>query len=323
MSTLLNYNSIHIELSSKCTLKCPRCPRTELHPDTLNKEISLEEFQHAFTRNVLSEIDDLIFCGDIGDPIYAKDFLKIIKYIKESRYQTRIAIVTNGSYKPSEWWQELGLLLQHNDRVTFSIDGWDQTSNEQYRVNSDFDSIVRGARALREVTQAQMIVSSIYFKFNQDHMKKIELLAQEIGFDVFQTVHSSKFDNQYLVNGVDPLKPSPNFVTLSQYQLNRVRLKSAPTIKPVKLYDKKHQWAKCANSEKPMFINVEGLVLPCPWFNSGYLENDFVTKYKDKVNIKTRTLKEIVEDPLWNEMYTRFETMPLDICKLKCRDCNE
>ena len=322
MSTLLNHNSIHIELSSKCTLKCPRCPRTELHPDTLNKEISLEEFQRAFTRDILSEIDDLLFCGDIGDPIYAKDFLKIIKYIKESGNQTRIAIVTNGSYKPSEWWQELGFLLQHNDRVTFSIDGWNQASNEQYRVNSDFDSIVRGARALREVTQAQMIVSSIYFKFNQDHMKKIELLAQKIGFDVFQTVHSSKFDNQYLVDCVDSLKPKEEFVAKSVYKLNKIKLtpRIINTVDTVEMNTKKHAWAKCVNGDKAMFINVEGLVSPCPWFNSGYLENDFVTKYKDKINIKTRTLKEIVEDPLWDEMYTRFETMPLEICKMKCRD---
>jgi hypothetical protein len=92
---------------------------------------------------------------------------------------------------------------------------------------------------------------------------------------------------------------------------------------PVNIYQKQHEWAKCANGEKEMFVNVEGLVLPCPWFNSGYLENDFLNKHKDKINIRTRTLKEIVEDPLWDEMYTRFETMPLSICRVKCRDCNE
>ena len=51
-SKLLNHNRIHIEISSKCTLKCPRCPRTELKPELVNREISLLEFQRAFTADL-------------------------------------------------------------------------------------------------------------------------------------------------------------------------------------------------------------------------------------------------------------------------------
>ena len=78
---LFNPAQLHIELSSKCTLKCPRCPRTELNPDSINREISLVEFQRAFSPELLKEVQEILFCGDIGDPIYAKDFLKIVKYI--------------------------------------------------------------------------------------------------------------------------------------------------------------------------------------------------------------------------------------------------
>ena len=39
----------HIEISSKCTLRCPRCARQEV-PDTLvNTELDLEFFQRNFT----------------------------------------------------------------------------------------------------------------------------------------------------------------------------------------------------------------------------------------------------------------------------------
>ena len=81
MSTLFNTKTLHIEISSKCTVKCPRCPRTELRPDSLNKEITLGEFKSAFDSATLSKIDDIVFCGDIGDPIYARDFLNICRYI--------------------------------------------------------------------------------------------------------------------------------------------------------------------------------------------------------------------------------------------------
>ena len=76
---LFNYQNIHIELSSKCVLKCPRCPRTELLLDTLNQEVSLEEFKVGFPISTLSKIKHILFCGDIGDPIYATEFLEIVE----------------------------------------------------------------------------------------------------------------------------------------------------------------------------------------------------------------------------------------------------
>lgn len=320
-STLLNYRRIHIELSSKCTLKCPRCPRTELQPEQLNREISLFEFQRAFSSDILKDIQEITFCGDVGDPIYARDFLRIVEYIKKSRFNISLIIVTNGSYKSELWWQELGMYLRYNDKVTFSVDGWDQVSNEQYRVNSDFDSIVAGARALRKVTRAQMNWSAIYFKFNESKMHWIQDLARDLGFDTFESVLSSKVDGRYLINGVDPLKPSNVYVAgTSRYEVKTEKLNGKV---PIVFYDKvdRHPWAKCMNWEKEMFINVDGLVFPCPWFNSGYLENDFVDKHRDKINIKTRTLKEILADPLWEELHTRFAVGPLEICRLKCESC--
>jgi hypothetical protein len=318
-SKLLSHKRIHIELSSKCTLKCPRCPRTELNPDNLNREISLLEFQRAFSPELLKEIQEITFCGDIGDPIYARDFLPIIEYIKRARFNVSLVIVTNGSYKPEAWWQELGMYLRTNDKITFSVDGWDQASNEQYRVNSDFNSIVAGARALRRVTKAQMNWSAIYFKFNEDKMPWMQDLARDLGFDTFEAVLSTKFDNQYTINGVDPLKPVGGYVAIGKYQVLQEKLNSRI---PVVFYNKRdrHEWARCANWDIPMFINVDGYVFPCPWFNSGYLENDFFEKHRERLNIKSRTLTEILDDPLWAEMYTRFEIAPLDICKLKCKN---
>jgi MoaA/NifB/PqqE/SkfB family radical SAM enzyme len=319
-STLLNYTRMHVEISSKCTLKCPRCPRTELDPAGLNQDITLAEFQRAFDLELLKEIQEIIFCGDIGDPIYARDFLEIVRYIKTNS-QVSLRIVTNGSYKSTEWWTELGAVLRNNDTVTFSIDGWDQASNEQYRVNSDFKSIIAGARALRKSSKCLMKWSAIYFKFNEQHMADIRLFAKDLGFDMFQTVRSSKFDGRYAVDGVDKLKPLGGWYSKTvQYETDVENLTNQV---PVVFYNTRdrHAWARCVNWQKEMFVSVEGLVFPCPWFNSGYQENDFVEKYRDRLSIKTRTLKEILADPLWDELLTRFEIAPLEICKIKCRDC--
>lgn len=319
---MFNLQDIHIEVSSKCTLKCPRCPRTELDQDSLNREFSLTQFQSAFPISLLkNNIKRILFCGDIGDPIYATQFLEIIKYIKTNS-QTTVDIVTNGSYKKPEWWAELGSMLTSYDKVTFSVDGWDQESNNLYRVNSDWDSIIRGITTLRAAGPVRINWSAIYFSFNEEHMGKMIKIAKDLKVDGFQTVKSSKFDGSYAVDEVDLLKPSDaNVSSTSQYEKTTAPLHRMQEIKILKRNPDGHAWAKCLRWEKELFINVDGIVHPCPWFNSGYHYNDFINKYRDRLSVKTRSLSEVLTDTLWDEFVTRIETMPLDICKVKCRDC--
>lgn len=91
-------------------------------------------------------------------------------------------------------------------------------------------------------------------------------------------------------------------------------------VHPIKS-QKTHEWARCLNWQKELFVNVDGLVFPCPWFNSGYQENDFVQKYRDRLSIRKRSLDEVLTDSIWEEFVTRIETMPLEVCRIKCRDC--
>jgi len=315
---MLNIKKIHLEISSKCVIKCPRCPRTELKPNSLNKEFSLEDFKRAFEPAVLKDVYEMVFCGDIGDPIYARDFIPIIEYIKLNS-NVRIRIVTNGSYKKNDWWERLGMLLYHDDIVTFSVDGWDQVSNNQYRVNTDFDSIIQGIKTLRQSSTVHVRWKSIYFAYNEDHMDRIRTVALAAGCDDFQTVKSTKFDNQYLVDGQDPLKPRREYSESGQYITDTHVLKKE--FKPLGNHEiKKHPWARCMNHSKELFVNVEGLILPCPWFNSGYVENPFIKKHRDRLNIKDRGLRAIINDPLWQDLVDSFEGATLPICAIKCRN---
>ena len=316
---LFNTDKIHIEVSSKCTLKCPRCPRTELQPEQLNREYSLNQFQHAFPLQFLNKVNKIIFCGDIGDPIYATEFIEIIDYVKHCN--TNVHIVTNGSYKKSKWWKKLGSLLNDNDIVQFSIDGWDNVSNNLYRINSDYNSIIEGIKSLKASSDCRIHWSSIYFNFNENNMDSIIHQAQELGVDLWQGVQSTKFDGRYLENGVDKLKPKKqqNVSNISIYGKDIVVTGRKRKIEITHTVDR-HAWAKCLNWKKELFVNVEGLVFPCPWFNSGYQDNDFVQKYKNRINIRQRPMEEILNDKLWQELLVRFETMPLEICKIKCKN---
>ena len=272
--------------------------------------------------DVISKIENFIFCGDIGDPIYATEFLEIIDYIKQNS-SSRIRIVTNGSYKKDNWWQCLGGMLKSNDQVTFSVDGWDQESNEQYRVNSDFDSIIQGIKSLRSSSPCIIQWSTIYFAFNQDKINHIKELATSLGCDQFQTVKSSKFDGRYVVNGIDSLKPAEDYTSETLIYNTIIEdlgtNKYTPIVAPTPALP--HAWARCLNYKKDLFIGVDGLVSPCPWFNSGYQDNDFIQQNRDRLSIKNRSLFEIINDgDLWKKLIDSFDSDPLEICQLKCKN---
>jgi MoaA/NifB/PqqE/SkfB family radical SAM enzyme len=318
---LFNIKNVHVELSSKCVLKCPRCPRTELDLDYLNQEISLDRFKSMFPSSALTQIETFMFCGHTGDPIYATEFLDIVEYIKHSS-QCRINIVTNGSYKKSSWWQQLGQLLNKQDRVVFSVDGWDNASNNQYRVNSDFDSIVQGIKKLRSHSDCTIMWSMIYFSFNQDQEQHIKNLAQSLGCDLFKSVKSSKFDGKYRVNFVeDPLKPQSHLTASTLVYENEYEYFTSDAKEhdflPVGV--SKHPWAKCLNHLKEIFVNVQGYVYPCAWFGEDYLENDFIKNYKQSLCLGSRSIEQLLNDQqTWQPLLDSFESLPMPICQLKC-----
>lgn len=319
---MLNYRTVHLELSSKCVLKCPRCPRTELNLDQINQEITLENFKSGFPVDVLIQIEHFIFCGDIGDPIYATEFLEIVEYIKQNS-SSRIKITTNGSYKRAEWWQQLGCLLDYNDQVTFSIDGWNHESNRQYRINSDFDSIVLGIKTLRNTSECSIQWSAIYFSFNQDQIDTMRNLAQSLGCNRFRTVKSSKFDGRYLVDGIDQLRPANKLVADTLVYETKVEVLNSNKYIPIvpAVPDQPHAWAKCLNYQKDLFIGIDGVVQPCPWFNNGYQENSFVKQHQDRLSIRNRSFFEIINDnQLWQELIDSFDSNPMEICQIKCKN---
>ena len=316
ISTPFNIDVVHVEISSKCTLKCPRCPRTELSPSWLNQEISLEDFRAIFPPEVLGNISYLLFCGHTGDPIYAGDCLDIVQYVKQNS-RTRIRLVTNGSYRKPDWWQRLGLLLDDDDGVIFSIDGWDHDSNNLYRVNSDWPSIMLGMQTLRSNSTCLIEWSMIYFSFNQDRKHDILAQARTMGCDQVTLVRSSKFDLHYAVDGHDALKPSADLVAQdNNYQRERHTLRR-PEPFGITSDRRVHAWAKCLNHAKEVNVVVDGTVHPCSWFNSGYQQNDFVDRYRDRLDARRRGLKAVLEDPIWSELTDRFD---LDICRIKCKN---
>lgn len=298
--------------------------------------MTLQFVKKFFTEEMLTNnVQRVTMCGDVGDPIYCREYIDICRYIKQVNPNIHIFTITNGSHKKTEWWAELGSVLNHRDAVNFSIDGYDHASNNLYRVNSDWNSIMQGITALRSSNPEVFINwAMIVFKFNQDHIDLIQQQAAALGMDTLQITKSTKFGSKYgqAYGGVeDNFEPRPEHISSShryeRYTLNISQRQIDNTqyleTNQQKYFEIKSQYQDqpitplCEIGNRGIYVNAEGVVFPCSWTSFPYLSltagsktidwpDSFFAKYRNQMNLHHRSFEEIVTDPLWNKCSQGF-----------------
>ena len=303
----------HIEMCSKCTLKCPRCSRQEVPDGLFNKDLTLDWFKSNFKGKLLSEVRKLTFCGDDGDPIYAKDLLKVLQWFRDQNKEVQFVIVTNGSYKTKTWWQQLGSILNEKDHIHFSLDGWDQESNDIYRVNCHWESIMLGIETLRESTVFKTW-AAIAFKFNENKIEQMKKLAEKLGFDSFQLTLSTKFNKNYpSYPENDPLQPSDKYI--SQGRFTRIASKLSEktwTDSCLNLFTKRFRNTDttqsiiplCMIGNKGLYLNAQGKFFPCCWTALRYGHN---TDIFSNIDV-TKPLGDVMDDEKWITLFDEMNT---------------
>lgn len=183
---------VELEITSKCTLACGACART-MDPYENFAKWKLGEMDISVIEKIAQQpsVSMLNFTGSYGDPIYHTRLVDIVKIAK--RYNKRVHITTNGSYRKAEWWEELGNALTKYDTVTFSVDGLEH-NNHVYRVNADWPSIETGMRTLAKhknniFTEWKWIL----FNHNENDVTKGYDLSKEIGIMDFTVVETSRW----------------------------------------------------------------------------------------------------------------------------------
>ncbi|MCB0367603.1 MAG: radical SAM protein [Bdellovibrionales bacterium] len=350
----------HLEISSRCPLKCPRCTRTEFPGTYRVTQLGLDFIKTLFTPDFLkSEVKRITFSGGVGDPLYNSDLADIVAYIKSSHPDVQLVLITNGSHKPRQWWQNLLHHFNGHDEIIFSIDGWDNESNNLYRINSDWESIMVG---LQEAVKSSALVrwSTIIFRFNEHKIEDIRELARQQGVDSFHAVLSERFGMHYVneETGIDPLEPSESFrSSIPRTQRFKESFKTNPgkhrgareTFRSIddsfkKSYEDtlaKYQGfyilPTCKFGYRGIYVDVEGILYPCSWVSHQFdkkasLVNpervlhyeDGFYKYRDRLNLSKRSLQDVISDPLWGELECgwKSEESAFIICERKCLAAN-
>ena len=290
---------LHIEPTNICTLKCAGCARTRFidqwpqHWRNNSLDVSvLMKFLDIDLTNV-----PVTFCGNYGDPIYHPDFVNMIREFKNRR--AHIKIVTNGSYKTPEWWQELTQCLDENDQVIFSVDGVPDNFT-QYRVNADWPSI-QSAMTICAQAKCKTSWKFIPFVFNQSSIDQARILSQSLGIDQFEISPSDRFDEQTI-----HLMPT-NDLLGARYN-DQQSWKNHNTPSGVD--------AKCAVGNQH-FITADGHYSPCCYIadHRFYYKTEFGKNKKTHI-INNNSLSNILTQPAVVNFYQTLDSIPA--CQFNC-----
>ena len=268
--------TIHLEITQKCQAACPMCDRNQnggdLNPHINLDELSLLDCKDIFSPTFIKQLNKMYMCGNLGDPISARDTLEVFEYFRSHNPDMQLSMNTNAGARDSEWWESLAKVLGKNGYVIFSVDGLEET-NHMYRQNVQWDKV---ENAMKSFVGAggRARWDYLIFEHNQHQVDEARKLSEEIGFESFVakktgrfiTANSKKKEKHQAVNRkgqqtTELKKPD------TKYQ-NKALTKQDALIEKYGSMDAYYDVApiNCkVAEEKSLFVTAEGLALPCCW----------------------------------------------------------
>ena len=268
--------SIHLEVTQNCQASFPMCDRNMngkgVNPHINLDELTIEDCKKIFLPEFISQLDTMYMCGNLGDPIIARDTLEIFTYFRDHNPKMWLSMNTNAGAKNTIWWHALAKTIGSNGAVIFSVDGLKDT-NHIYRQGVSWTNVERNIKAfIKAGGRARW--DFLIFEHNQHQVEEAEALASKWGFEKFVAKKTGRFvtskvepkDKHQAVDRkgnetTELKKPDEKYqnaalkkqdVIINKYGSMDAYYDAAPIICKVK-------------KDNSLFITAEGLALPCCW----------------------------------------------------------
>lgn len=265
MNTLSEVRHLHLELSSKCNARCPRCPRNfngfPIDRGSEETNISLSHFKEIVSVDFLQQIEEILINGNYGDFVMNHDSVDIIRYIKQANPTVEIQVSTNGSARDKQFWQDLGQL---GISIWFCIDGLEDT-HSLYRQDTNFNTIIQNAQAFIKAG-GHAVWCYTQFEHNQHQTNQARELSKQLGFQNFYVRINDRKDGPvynragHKIFNIGKTNPDnfPDVVNIDFIKSRLVKFKKSS-------YDVS---INCeAKNQKSMYIGSTGKVVPCCYFD--------------------------------------------------------
>jgi MoaA/NifB/PqqE/SkfB family radical SAM enzyme len=298
--------------------------------------IPTEFYKTQIPDEVYINLETINFCGTVGDPCTAPNFIDVVKVVKSKNPNIRLSISTNGGMRGPAWWTRLALALDKSDVVTFGIDGLEDT-NHIYRVGVKWNKLMDNVSAFINAggtADWQMIM----FKHNEHQHDQVKALSEQLKFRSFFKAYNHRFmiesaTGRTAIGGDGmPLQPPSS----EQHQSIIIKRKSVIEKEKEEWYNAAEKGCvKCqSQTNKDAYIDVETHLLPCCFIagakhtlspienpNDGYYDL-WQEHGGDKVKLSLNNWNDIITGDFFNEIQARwdkkFREGRLIVCSMVC-----
>lgn len=311
---------LHLEISSKCNARCPRCPRNFFgfpYPgDFEEANLTLERLQELIPVSTLAGITEVLINGNYGDFIMHPQAIEIVAWLRSNQStKGKITISTNGSARDRNFWRSLAQIP--NVEVWYCIDGLEDT-HHIYRQDTDFNAILANAgHFIRDGGYA--VWNFTIFDHNRHQISQARDFARDLGFQRFEVrvntrregpVYNRRGEIVFNIGATNPTH-LPDLVDVDHV------LRPAP---PWKAPDTKEIDCEAA-MQKSVYIGSNGSVTPCCYFDlsrssTRYGHIPLRDAYQDRLLPPMQSLE---RDRAWfPEVVQSWKTQPHSICQFFC-----
>ena len=303
MLTLEDIKSINIEVSSKCTARCPFCSRMKKKRAYGGQLITYSDFKRL-PDTLFKHLKRISFAGNFGDFSTNPELVKIAQYIKSLNRSILLGGDTNGMVQDTSWWRELGASFLDGGTL-FALDGLADT-HSLHRIGTDYDTVLRNMQAFIEGGGAAYW-KFIVFEHNEHQIQTAESIAEDIGCAGFLAVSSREYN--------DTLKLPCTYQFEIKHDIFNRYAQGAPETRcnPV--------------SKGTIYIAADGTVHPCCLAHCMYITehaDDFqfvvplIEQHKSEINFKTKPLEEIIKGPFFRKVVAKAKQNTY--CRMKCNE---
>lgn len=211
--------NLDIELTTRCQLKCPMCPRT-------NNNIPIMNMPLEMVKKIIDEFAEkggyalkLVY---LGEPLLYPHLFEVIKYAKKKGIIDTI-IATNGNLIDKK--NAIGIVKSGLDFIIFSIDSSHPTIYKKIRVNGKLYKIIFGLRYLNQLKEfyglekPKIQIQAIPMESNKEEIESGEY--HKFFEQYANTIRISPYNENY--NITKPIGETPNFFCEGVYRRMTIR----------------------------------------------------------------------------------------------------
>lgn len=332
---LTNIQSIQIDPTTKCNLRCPQCARIrngKVLPNLEMTELRIDDYDRIYSKEIAPQIRHSFFNGNYGDPVASTNLRAAVEMILRRTGGT-VHVVTNGSLQKPVWWRDFAKLIGKRGKVTFSIDGLFDT-NHLYRVGANFDRILENARMFI-ASGGQAKWDYLVFAHNEHQVDEARTLAKRLGFSEFNVKFSKRYISERSLKANQIHDSRVDNMTRNSTEMEHVE-KSQALLRKYGSWENYFQNASisCKFQQKGMiFIDFNARLWPCTWIAAPpYFEDsespqkqslhNALKGYAENFNsLRHYSMEEILAHPWFDKELTQsWENERITTCARTCGD---